>query len=224
MPIYRNIEKKEFTRIDNSLINDEGLSYKARGILAYLLSKPDNWTVSIGDISNKSEKDGKESIKSAFKELVDKGYAVLSNQFKTLPCGKRMIIGKRYSIHEKPQAENTTVVKNHCGETPPRQNTTEVKNLEGKTPPISNEPSIVTTDKDKQINSSKAKRFLPPTKKETLEFFIERKSSKTEASKFWYFYDSKNWMVGKNKMKKWRSSATNWINKNSKTETLKIES
>ena len=41
-------------------------------------------------------------------------------------------------------------------------------------------------------------------------------SEYVEAEKFWNFYDSKNWMVGKNKMKKWQSAASGWISRNKK--------
>jgi len=59
-------------------------------------------------------------------------------------------------------------------------------------------------------------KFTPPDKNEVLAYFLEKGSDKEEAKSFWYFYDSKNWMVGKTKMSKWRSSASNWINKNKK--------
>ena len=32
-----------FVMMDKSFLEDTRLSYKAKGILAYLLSKPDNW-------------------------------------------------------------------------------------------------------------------------------------------------------------------------------------
>lgn len=34
---------------------------------------------------------------------------------------------------------------------------------------------------------------------------------KNEAEKFCNFYESKNWHVGKNKMKKWKAAASNWM-------------
>lgn len=54
--------------------NDSKLSWKARGILWYLLEKPDNWKVIISDLVNKSEKDGEAAVRSALKELQDNGY------------------------------------------------------------------------------------------------------------------------------------------------------
>jgi hypothetical protein len=58
------------------------------------------------------------------------------------------------------------------------------------------------------------RRFTPPTDIETVSYFIEKGSTNAEAEKFWLFYDSKNWMVGKSKMQKWKSSASGWIKRN----------
>ena len=56
------------------------------------------------------------------------------------------------------------------------------------------------------------KRFEAPT---LLEVSNELKSMKVrnyqqQADKFWNFYESKNWMVGKNKMKNWKASIKTW--------------
>jgi len=65
------------------------------------------------------------------------------------------------------------------------------------------------------------KRFTPPTDIETVSYFEEKGSTASEAEKFWFFYDSKNWMVGKSKMKRWQSAASGWIKRN-KTESKDI--
>lgn len=63
-------------------------------------------------------------------------------------------------------------------------------------------------------------RFAPPSDIETVAYFESKGSTVIEAEKFWLFYDSKNWMVGKSKMKKWQSAASGWISRN-KTEASK---
>jgi hypothetical protein len=57
-------------------------------------------------------------------------------------------------------------------------------------------------------------RFTPPSDIETVAYFESKGSTAKEAEKFWFFYDAKNWMVGKNKMKKWQSAASGWISRN----------
>ena len=65
-------------------------------------------------------------------------------------------------------------------------------------------------------------RFSPPSDIETVSYFESKGSNNVEAEKFWNFYDSKNWFVGKNKMKKWESAASGWISRN-KVEIAKVD-
>ena len=49
---------------------------------------------------------------------------------------------------------------------------------------------------------------------ETIEYFSIRlgiEQGKTEAEKFFNYYESNGWKVGKNPMKNWRAAANNWI-------------
>jgi len=72
--IYR-IRKRDpgYTQVCNDIINETGLSWKAKGILIYLLSKPDGWTVRENDIVKHSV-DGLKATKAGIKELIDRGY------------------------------------------------------------------------------------------------------------------------------------------------------
>lgn len=59
--------------------------------------------------------------------------------------------------------------------------------------------------------------FQVPTLLEVEQEFFEKTNDRdfahTIAVKFWNFYDAKDWMVGKNKMKKWKSAVMTWLNK-----------
>lgn len=55
------------------------------------------------------------------------------------------------------------------------------------------------------------KRFTPPTFQQVREYEIE-KNYTNKASRFIDFYESKGWMVGKNKMKNWKAARRNWSN------------
>lgn len=79
---------------------------------------------------------------------------------------------------------------------------------------------VATNKNDKNDKNDKktTSRFTPPSDIETVAYFESKGSTAIEAEKFWLFYDSKNWMVGKSKMKKWQSAASGWITRN-KTET-----
>jgi len=64
-----------FATYSNAIIRDGRLSYKARGILLELLSRPDNWRVSAKSLAA-SGPDGRDSILAGLKELRDLGYIV----------------------------------------------------------------------------------------------------------------------------------------------------
>ena len=63
-----------FVQIDKRPLEDPRLHWKAKGVLAYLLSKPNGWTVRVGDIVKRSQ-DGEHAVRSAIDELMEVGYA-----------------------------------------------------------------------------------------------------------------------------------------------------
>ena len=60
-------------------------------------------------------------------------------------------------------------------------------------------------------------RFKPPTVSEASDYFSERGADPSEAERFVDFYESKGWVVGKSKMKCWKSAVRNWIRSNKQT-------
>lgn len=65
---------EHFTQISNAALRDPRLSFKARGILAWLASHQDGYGCSVAAIEAHSEKDGREAIRSALRELEEYGY------------------------------------------------------------------------------------------------------------------------------------------------------
>jgi hypothetical protein len=80
-------------------------------------------------------------------------------------------------------------------------------------------PSI--NKNDKNDNNKNNGRFKPPDYKD-VEIYCNEKNYSININNFIDFYESKGWMVGKNKMKDWKAAirnARNWtINKNKKSE------
>ena len=60
----------------------------------------------------------------------------------------------------------------------------------------------IEIDKDNNI-------FKPPTVEE-VRAYCEERNNGIDAEAFVAFYESKGWMVGKNKMKKWKSAVVTW--------------
>jgi len=64
-------------------------------------------------------------------------------------------------------------------------------------------------------------RFKKPTIDEVKNYCVLRKNN-IDAEAFIDFYESKNWFVGKNKMKDWKACIRTWERRETKTTTSKL--
>ena len=72
---FVRVEKnRNYTTIHNEFLKRKDLSWKAKGIMTYLLSLPDDWVVNLDEIKRNAT-DGESSFRSGWKELVSAGYA-----------------------------------------------------------------------------------------------------------------------------------------------------
>lgn len=62
-----------YSKISNLVLQDKRLSFKARGLIAYILSLPDDWVIQAKHLESESPQ-GREAIYSALKELSVFGY------------------------------------------------------------------------------------------------------------------------------------------------------
>lgn len=121
--IYRVVHNKDnpYFQLNRYSVNDDRLSFKAVGILAYLLSKPDNWKIQEDDLV-KRHTDGATSVHTGLKELKDLGY-IVSRPVRDENSGK--ITGWESHIFEQPQTVESpeNVGENHLVGKPPSGNT-----------------------------------------------------------------------------------------------------
>lgn len=97
MSIIRTSKREDpFARVSKKMLVDKRLSWRAKGILSYLLGQPDNWETRTEDLVRNST-DGITAIYSAMKELRECGYADLE----TVRTGQR-IEAKRWVIRDVP--------------------------------------------------------------------------------------------------------------------------
>jgi len=73
MTIQR-VPEVPFAQIANSALRDRRLSFKARGVLALVLSNAGDWEASRQWLVNQSERDGRHAVQEALNELTDLGY------------------------------------------------------------------------------------------------------------------------------------------------------
>jgi hypothetical protein len=65
----------------------------------------------------------------------------------------------------------------------------------------------------------KEKPFKKPTIDE-IALYMEERNMNNVSQRFYDFYESKGWMIGKNKMKDWKASVRTWEDKNKKIDSV----
>lgn len=62
-----------FTTVQNDFIEDDRLSFRAKGVMIFILSKPDHWSISERHLAEQGP-DGRSAVATALKELENEGY------------------------------------------------------------------------------------------------------------------------------------------------------
>ena len=75
-------------------------------------------------------------------------------------------------------------------------------------------------DNNTIVNNNTTYSNKKPSVEEIKQYCLER-NNRIDAEQFFDFYESKNWYVGKNKMKNWQSAIRTWEKR--KTKTSKID-
>jgi hypothetical protein len=75
---------------------------------------------------------------------------------------------------------------------------------------ITNEQPTSNQQSTTNNNVKKEKKFIIPTFNDVLEYCMQNNLD-VDGVKFINFYESKGWMVGKNKMKDWKAAIRTWV-------------
>lgn len=96
-----------FYTVNKDLSEDKGLSWAARGMLIFLLGKPDNWEVSVSHLIKQTEgsskPSGRDAVRGIIKELVESGY--MKADVRREEGGT--FNGMDYVVHEVPTKEDS---------------------------------------------------------------------------------------------------------------------
>ena len=195
------INKRElednFTRLPNEIVNQRNLSFKAKGILWYLLSKPEDWKTYIKEVANNG-KDGVKSIRSGIKELIDAGYVV-----RTTERDNGVITDWVYYVYDKP-------VNNV--DNPPLSQKVEVGFVEVEKGTLLNTDNILNTN---NTNTSYKKSSIETLSSKQLhehlseKFGVDIKYVEKECETML------DWLKSKGKRRKdYEAFARNWIRRN----------
>lgn len=96
MAVFKIEKTKDYTVMSNYHLRDKNLSLKAKGLLSYMLSLPDDWDYSINGLVA-INKESVRAIRNILSELKENNYLVV-NKFKN----KKGQFEYEYLIYEKP--------------------------------------------------------------------------------------------------------------------------
>lgn len=95
--LFRVKKEDNFTRVYNEVLRRKDISWKAKGILVYILSLPDDWNIYLEEVAKHST-DGMTSFRNGWNELKKAGYV------------------ERYAVREKGKIVSwKTIVKESVG-------------------------------------------------------------------------------------------------------------
>jgi DNA-binding transcriptional MerR regulator len=75
---------------------------------------------------------------------------------------------------------------------------------------LTNEQQTTNNQLTTNKNDKNEKKFIVPTFNDVLEYCMQNNLD-VDGVKFINFYESKGWMVGKNKMKDWKAAIRTWV-------------
>lgn len=157
--------QKGFTTVDNVVLNDTSLSWKAKGLFVYLWSQADEWDFYETEVVKHST-DGIRSMRAGLHELEEKGY--LSRKRERV--GNRLK-GSIWLLSETPQKLQNVTLQNDSLQNVNLQNNTLTNTNNNNINNNKDESNSAKENKDKKSSNKKNKYNLNYT--EFIEWFNE---------------------------------------------------
>ena len=102
MAVFKVEKRKNYTIMSNHHLQNKNLSLKAKGLLSYMLSLPEDWDYSLAGLEANC-KESKTSLRTALNELKANGYLIIEKMYPNQTESKR--IEYVYNIFEEPHLE-----------------------------------------------------------------------------------------------------------------------
>jgi len=145
-----------YVMIDRRPIGNPDLSFKAKGILTYLMSRPDGWEVNITDLL-KHGKDGEAAIRSGLKELREAGHM----KYETSRNEGR-ITGWIIRVYEVPEAPQQLLEAHADLIETPDSDFQQVENQDIENQDVENSTQVLKNLSSKEL---KPDTYIPPVQK-----------------------------------------------------------
>jgi len=126
-------------------------------------------------------------------------------------CIKKLKSTNEITIKSTNKYSLITIVKYSEYQDKKEKSTSKLTSKSTNNQPTTNQ-QLTTNNNNKQLNNDnnkESRNFVPPSIQEVTNYCIERKNS-VNPQKFVDFYESKGWLIGKNKMKSWQAAVRTW--------------
>ena len=207
-----------------ALCNDKGYCWARNAYFADLYGKTETsisqWISSLVDcgyITRQLQyKEGTKQIQSRYLKLVDNPtQEILPTSLRKLKEGtQENLIPSPRKLND-PTQENL-IVNNTIN------NTSNITVNKGET----SSPALAEEVDPERIpvkpKDDKPKKFVAPTLDELIEY-CNATNAGIDPTGFWNFYESKGWMIGKNKMKSWTHAVGTWKSKQREKQVQRKE-
>lgn len=138
--IRRTKRTGNFTTVRNEYLQDVNLSWKAKGLITYIMSLPPDWQLNLSDLKKRS-KDGRDATAAGLRELITNGYCqrckVRGDGGTFVGCDYEVSDIKEFEP-EQPQTENPFM------DTPQTENPVSVNPETEK--PDTGKPTLINTN------------------------------------------------------------------------------
>lgn len=144
--IRRTKRTGNFTTVRNEYLQDVNLSWKAKGLITYIMSLPPDWQLNLSDLKKRS-KDGRDATAAGLRELITNGYCqrckVRGDGGTFVGCDYEVSDIKEFEP-EQPQTENPFM------DTPQTENPVAVNPETEK--PDTEKPTLINTNQSNKTD------------------------------------------------------------------------
>lgn len=160
--ILKKKKKNNYTSISNDFLQDNSISFEARGLAASLLSRPEDWEINVSALMIEG-KIGRDKVNKIIQELIKAGY-MYKSQSRTSGKFSRNILfisdEKDYLFEEVIEKERTSPLTEKTATVKPVTGEPLTANPEQQTKDYTNTIKTNTTTTKKEKSSSSPYEFL----------------------------------------------------------------
>ena len=152
MSTFRVNKNVNYTVMSNYHLQDKKLSLKAKGLLSYMLSLPDDWDYSLKGLTTGC-KDGLDSVRTAVLELEEHGYV----HRQKVRNARGQIIDYDYQVYESPVEDGQAVPDDDNSTPPPSTSSNQKSGVKPCSSPFLDFPNLAEPNLEKatQQNTNK---------------------------------------------------------------------